>query len=118
MAEEVHNHVAKRMRQLMTSTYSGAMTEENFTSEEEEEEEEEEQYPGSRWRKQLKSGIHHWTRATTVVRKLTWPHDIVYTTARKLAACQDISLPLFLQGYMIIMEGEEGAMKEKMASYL
>ena len=31
---------------------------------------------------------------------------------------QDISLPLFIQGYMVIMEGEERAIKGRMASHL
>ena len=60
----------------------------------------------------------HKTGATTVVRKVTWPHKVVYTAARKPTAYQDISMPLLVQDYMIIMEGEEGAIKERMVSHL
>ena len=60
----------------------------------------------------------HQTIATTAVRKVTSPHEVVYTVARKPTAYQDISIPLFIQGYMIIMEGEEGAIKERIASHL
>ena len=108
VAEEVHCHVSKRRRQLLT--YSRAMIAGDSTSEEDEQ-----HVP--RWRKQLKSDMP-WTRATMVVRKVTWPHDVVYTTAGKPAAYQNISIHLFIQGYMIIIEGEEWVIRERVASHL
>ena len=53
-----------------------------------------------------------------VVRRVTWPHEVVYTMAWKPAAYQDMSLALFVQGYMIIMKDEEWAIKERMPTHL
>ena len=108
MSEEVQKCVAKRMRQ--PPTYSRAMTEGDSTSEELEQ-------PATRRKKQLKSGMDR-TGATMVVRQLPWPHKLVYTVVRKSEAYQDISIPLFVQGYLVIMEGEEGAIRQRMASHL
>ena len=35
-----------------------------------------------------------------VVRRVTWPHKVVYTVAWKPAAYQDMSIVWFVQGYM------------------
>ena len=51
----------------------------------------------------------HWTRATTVLNNVTWPHEVVYT---------DISIPLFVQGYLIAMDSEEGSVRQKMSAHL
>ena len=60
----------------------------------------------------------HWTRATMVVRRVTWLHEVVYSADGKPAAFQDLSIPLFIQGYSTIMKGEEGAIRERMATHL
>ena len=50
----------------------------------------------------------HLTRASMAVRgEVTWPHKVVYIIGRKPAAYQNMSLALFVQGYIIIMKGEE-----------
>ena len=111
MAKEVCRCVANRMRQL--PPYSGANAEEDFTPEEEDQ-------PAPsyrRRRKQIKSGMD-WTEATTLVYKVTWPHEIVYTSAGKPASYQNISIPPFVHGYMIVMVGEEVAIKKTMAAHL
>ena len=53
-----------------------------------------------------------------VVRKVTLLHKVVSTMAGKPTTYQDISIPLFSQGYMIILEGEQEAIKLRMASHL
>ena len=78
------------------TTYTGARTEENMTSDEEEQ-------LGPRWRRLLKSGLHR-TGATMVLNKVTWPHEVVYTSAGKPATYQHISIPLFIHGYLIVMD--------------
>ena len=65
----------------------------------------------------MKSGMY-WTGATTLVRKVIWPYKVLYIAARKSTAYQGIAMPFFIQGYRIIMECEEGAIKERMASHL
>ena len=33
-------------------------------------------------------------------------------------AYEDLSIPLFVKGYLIVVKGEEGVIKDKMATYL
>ena len=77
----------------------------------------EEEQPSPRHRRPLKSGLHQ-TRATTVINKVTCPHKVVYTSAGKTATYQDISRPLFVLGYLIIMDTEEGSVRQKMVTHL
>ena len=74
----------------------GATPKEDSTSEEDQ--------PAPRRRKQIKSGMDQ-TGATAVVNKVTWPHEVVYTSARKPASYQNITIPQFVHGYLILMEG-------------
>ena len=53
-----------------------------------------------------------------VVNKVTWPHNVVYSTDGKPAVYLDLPIPLFVKAYLIIMKGEEGATKDKMATHL
>ena len=97
MAEGVCRRVAMRMRQV--TAYTGTTTEWDTTSDDEEEQ------PAPRWRRPLKSGLHR-TGATTVLNKVTWPYEVVYTSAGKPATYQDISIPLFVHGYLIVMASD------------
>ena len=83
--------MARIMRQV--TAYTGPIMEGDTMSDEE-------AHLAPRWRKHLKSGLH-WTWATTVLNKVTWPHEVVYTLAGKLAAYQDIAISLFIQGYLL-----------------
>ena len=38
-----------------------------------------------------------------VVKNITWPHKVVYSSTGKLATYKDLSVPLFVQGYLIVM---------------
>ena len=49
------------------------------------------------------------TADALVSRYINWPHELVY---------DEISLVLFVNGYLIVMEGEKHAVKSKMASHL
>ena len=53
-----------------------------------------------------------------VVNKITWPHKVVYSLKVKPTAYEDLSIPLFVKGYLIIMKREEVAIKDKMATHL
>ena len=68
--EEVHRSMAKRMRQV--TAYTGATTERDISDDEEE--------LAPRWQKHLKSGLQR-TGDTTVLNKVTWPQEVVYTLA-------------------------------------
>ena len=52
-----------------------------------------------------------------MTRQVTWPHEVVYTVAGKAAVYDDISMPLFMQGYLIVMEGKKEAVSAQMASH-
>ena len=49
---------------------------------------------------------------------MTWLHEVVHTVAGKPAVYDDISMPLFVQGYLIVMEDEKEAVRDQMASHL
>ena len=53
-----------------------------------------------------------------VVRRITWPHEGVNSASRKPAAYEDLPTPLFVQQYLIVMKGEEEAIRAKMATHL
>ena len=60
----------------------------------------------------------HRLGAIVVVKRITWQHGVVHFAARKLAGYEDLSIPMFVQGYLIIMKDEEEAIKDKMATHL
>ena len=53
-----------------------------------------------------------------VIKRITWPHGVVYTVAEKPAAYEELSIPHFVQGYLIVMSGEKETVSAKMASIL
>ena len=53
-----------------------------------------------------------------MVRKVTWPHGVVYTSDGKPAAYQYISVPLFVQGYLITIDSQHSSAKHRMAEHL
>ena len=53
-----------------------------------------------------------------VVKRITWLHEVVYMAAGKSVAYEELSIPLVVQGYLIIMRGEKDAVRAKMASHL
>ena len=99
--------VAKKLRQLPIIT-EPATDKESFTDED--------QLDACYWRP-LKLAMH-CTRASIVVRRITWLHEVVYSVGLKPAANEHLSIPMFVHGYLIVMKGEEGAIKEKMATHL
>ena len=109
VTEEVHREIAKRLREL--PAYHEATTDEDDTSNEEE------QPVQRRKKKGLKSGIHQ-TGATTVVKKVTWPRKVVYISNGKPAVYQDISVPLFVQGYLITTDSQDSSIKHREAEHL
>ena len=47
-----------------------------------------------------------------------WPHEIVYSVDGKHAGYEDLTIPMFVQGYLLIMKGEGEPIKDKMATHL
>ena len=67
----------------------------------------------SRNKKVLKSGMNR-IGALTVVKRVTWPHEVVHISDGKPAAYQDISVPSFVQGYLITMDSQDNTTKHRM----
>ena len=65
----------------------------------------------------LKSGMER-TRATTVLNKITWLHEVVYTFNGKPTTYQDMSVPQLLYQYLLVMDSEEADIRIQMASHL
>ena len=53
-----------------------------------------------------------------MINKVTWPHEVVYNCDDKRASYQDISVPQFVYGYMIVINTEEAGIKAKMYTHL
>ena len=47
-----------------------------------------------------------------VVKRVTWLNEVVYSVAEKPAVYEDLSISLFIKGYLSVMKGEEGAIKD------
>ena len=56
--------------------------------------------------------------ASLVVKRIVWPHDVVYTVAGKSAAYEELLISLFVQGYLIVMKGDLETFMVKMASHV
>ena len=53
-----------------------------------------------------------------LVKKIAWPHEIIDIAAGKPAAYGELSIPHFIQGYLIVMRSEKEIVRAKMASHL
>ena len=53
-----------------------------------------------------------------VIKCITLPHKVMYSAAGKTVAYEDLSMASFVQGYLIVIRGEEGHTKDKMAVQL
>ena len=53
-------------------------------------------------RKTLKSGKHR-TADSSVLHKVVWPHEVVYTAMGKPAEYGDIAILLFISVYLAVM---------------
>ena len=70
-----------------------------------------------RRRRNIKSGMDR-TGTTAVLKKITWPHEVVYTSAGKPAAYQDLTVLQFVYGYLLVMESEEADIRVQLALHL
>ena len=57
----------------------------------------------TRKRRPLKSGMD-WKDATMVVNHITWPHEVMYSSAGKPAAYEGFIVSAFVRGYLIIVQ--------------
>ena len=63
----------------------------------------------------MKSGKVH-TADTTVLERITWPHEVVYTSAGRPVVNENMRISL--SGYLIVMAGERDQVKPYMIQYL
>ena len=55
---------------------------------------------------------------STVLKQIIWSHELVYGPSGKLAVYDELSLPLLIQGYLVILEAERPQQKEAMLKHL
>ena len=77
-----------------------------------------EEYPPPRWSEHIKSSLHRTWFSMVLNKVILWPHKVVYTSGGKPNAYQNISKPLFVKGYLIVMDTEERLIRQKMSSHL
>ena len=53
-----------------------------------------------------------------VLKKCAWPHELVYMATGQPAMYEDISVPLFVSGYLAFMEMVKPSLKPIMAKHL
>ena len=58
------------------------------------------------------------TEDTTVLKQIVWPHKLVYDPSSRPAVCDDLPLPLFIQGYLDILQAEKPQQKDIMLKHL
>ena len=58
------------------------------------------------------------TADTTVLKQIMWPHELVYDPRGRPAAHEDLPLPLFIQGYLAILQAEKPQKKDIMLKHL
>ena len=57
--------------------------------------------------------------ATSVKRRITWPHEVIYGAARQLAAYKDLSVSALFRGYLIVLKNEQDSqVKEHMVLHI
>ena len=56
--------------------------------------------------------------ADSMVLKITWLHELIYTSEGQPAAYDDLSVPLFISGYLAMMEHEKESIRPLMAWHL
>ena len=69
------------------------------------------------WSDHLMSVKVHIANNSLVTERVR-PHEVVYTTDGKAAVYNEISMPLFVQGYLIVMEEEKQAVRAQMSVHL
>ena len=47
------------------------------------------------------------TADTTILKQIVWSHELVYDPSGKPTAYDDLPLPLFIQGYLAILQAEK-----------
>ena len=53
-----------------------------------------------------------------VTKHVTWPPKVMYAADGKTAVYNEISMPLFIQGYLIVMEEEKESVRTHMSKHL
>ena len=55
---------------------------------------------------------------STVIKQITWPHELMYTAGGQPAIYEELLLPLFVTGYLSILVTVKAGQKEVMLKHL
>ena len=107
VSEVVRQKLAHHLNQAYMLTESA--TEESYS--------EEEMSRQLKLRKTLKS-VKVRTAKSTVVKSITWPHEHMYTSGWQLAIYEQLTMPLFVSGYIVFLDTVKSGFKEVMLKHL
>ena len=79
---------------------------------------ERESYPNSETRESTFEIKKICTTNSIVIRRVTWPHDLVYTSTGQPAVYEELSVTLFVSRYLAGMETVKAALEPIMAKHL
>ena len=106
LSEEVRESVTKRLQKALIFTIS--------TSESNPESNEEVREPHKKHVALISGTI--CTADLKVLKKVTWPRELVYTTEGKLVHYEDLSVSLFVNGYMGFVDTKKPALRSVMSN--
>ena len=72
---------------------------------------------GKKRRKALRSGKVR-TADSIVVKRINWPHELMYTSGGKPAVYEQVSMPLFMSGYLCVLDRVKSGEKQIMLKHL
>ena len=58
------------------------------------------------------------TADNTLLRKITWPYKAVYTSSGRPSVYEEMSISLFVSGYLMVIAGEKCEVKPYMIEHL
>ena len=64
----------------------------------------------------MSSNVH--TADSTIVKCITWPHELVYVAGSQPAVYEELTLPQFVSGYLGILDTVKASQKEVMLKHL
>ena len=57
-----------------------------------------------------------WTANSLVTKCVTWQHEVLWAADGKPAVYDKVSVAIYLQGYLVVMEDEKESIRTKMST--
>ena len=109
---EEDGHIFKMARRKLAQLLKQALLLTEISMEESDSEEEVSRQLTSRKNSQV------WTADSLVAKCITWPHELVYTSVRQPAMYEKFFMPLFISGYIAMLDTVKSGLTETMLKHL